>query len=219
MIATLSRQASTPYFSVGDLRPYGVWGSVRSSSSTGDPKQRYCANLGHIQDDESGLIYMRARYYEPWSGRFVSEDPGRQGANWFAYCQNDPIQRIDYSGKDAFDIAEGVMRILFGNAKRFALYACLGGVVLIMAASMNLVHGGDVSASIIMGSIALMALLTGALILKMSYRDFNDFMKNVVPDLSLTAGLLLLGEAGLNLIGILLGVRTGEEVDASVFGF
>jgi len=98
MIATLSRGASTPYFSVGDLRTYDVWGSVRSGSTTGDPKQRYCANLGHIQDDESGLIYMRARYYEPWTGRFVSEDSGHAGNNWFTYAANDPVTAVERSG-------------------------------------------------------------------------------------------------------------------------
>ncbi|MBL1152605.1 MAG: RHS repeat-associated core domain-containing protein [Armatimonadetes bacterium] len=99
MIATLSRGASTPYFSVEDLRSYDVWGSVRSGSSTGDPKQRYCANLGHIQDDESGLIYMRARYYEPWSGRFISEDPDRADVTAFSYCRNSPTAFVDSSGR------------------------------------------------------------------------------------------------------------------------
>ncbi|GIK32695.1 MAG: RHS repeat-associated core domain-containing protein [Armatimonadetes bacterium] len=107
MIATLGRSENSPYFGVADLRSYDVWGAVRSGSTTGDPKQRYCANLGHVQDDESGLIYMRARYYEPWSGRFVSEDPARHSGNWFAYCNSNPISLIDYGGKtpddDSFD--------------------------------------------------------------------------------------------------------------------
>lgn len=82
------------------MRTYDVWGSVRSGSSTGDPKQRYCANLGHVQDDESGLIYMRARYYEPWSGRFISEDPARDGRQWFVYCRNNPLGFADANGKN-----------------------------------------------------------------------------------------------------------------------
>ncbi|NOG39523.1 MAG: RHS repeat-associated core domain-containing protein [Armatimonadetes bacterium] len=98
MIATLGRSENSPYFGVADLRSYDVWGAVRSGSTTGDPKQRYCANLGHVQDDESGLIYMRARYYEPWSGRFISEDPARSGGNWYTYCDNDPCSNVDFSG-------------------------------------------------------------------------------------------------------------------------
>ena len=71
---------------------------MRAGSSTGAPGGRYCANLGHQQDDESGLVYMRARYYEPGSGRFVSEDTARDGWNWFAYCGNDPVGRVDRTG-------------------------------------------------------------------------------------------------------------------------
>jgi RHS repeat-associated protein len=80
---------------------------VRSGASSGYPNTRYCANLGHKQDDESGLIYMRARYYEPWTGRFVSEDPARDGINWFVYCGNNAVHRVDDSGReyedDSFD--------------------------------------------------------------------------------------------------------------------
>jgi RHS repeat-associated protein len=72
---------------------------VRSGNATGDPTKRYSANLGHQADDESDLIYMRARYYEPATGRFVSEDPGYDGLNWFVYCGNSPVSHVDSSGK------------------------------------------------------------------------------------------------------------------------
>ncbi|BBO24870.1 MAG: hypothetical protein AMXMBFR19_24000 [Chthonomonadaceae bacterium] len=101
MIATLGRSENSPYFGVADLRSYDVWGAVRSGSTTGDPKQRYCANLGHVQDDESGLIYMRARYYEPWSGRFISEDTAGDGVNWYVYAGCDPILNVDSSGNES----------------------------------------------------------------------------------------------------------------------
>jgi hypothetical protein len=41
---------------------------------------------------------MRARYYEPGTGRFVSEDRARDGTNWFSYCGNVPIVFVDESG-------------------------------------------------------------------------------------------------------------------------
>ena len=97
-VATLSRAPNGGY-SVNDRRSYDAWGKVRAQQSGGDPKLRYCASLGHRQDDESGLVYMRARYYEPTSGRFVSEDPARDGGDWFAYCDNDPVNMFDWTGK------------------------------------------------------------------------------------------------------------------------
>jgi len=99
MIATLGRSDNSPYFGVADQRSYDVWGSLRYSQSSGEPRQRYCANLGHIQDDESGLIYMRARYYEPWSGRFISEDPDRLDVTAYSYANNLPTAFVDSSGR------------------------------------------------------------------------------------------------------------------------
>ena len=53
---------------------------------------------GEYLDEETGLIYLRARYYDPSVGRFISEDPIRDGMNWYAYCGNSPIMFVDPSG-------------------------------------------------------------------------------------------------------------------------
>ena len=96
MHATLTKNGTG--CSIGDPRSYDAWGNILSGS--GDPKGRYCASLGHKQDDESGLTYMRARYYEATSGRFVSEDPDNEGNNWFAYCGDEPAYLADCSGRE-----------------------------------------------------------------------------------------------------------------------
>lgn len=101
MVATLSKDSTGSSWSLGNQRSYDVWGGVRTGSATGGPKGRYCANLGHVQDDESGLVYMRARYYEPSTGRFVSEDPAGDGKNYYAFALNDPTTLVDMSGKEA----------------------------------------------------------------------------------------------------------------------
>ncbi|HET6453117.1 MAG TPA: RHS repeat-associated core domain-containing protein [Armatimonadota bacterium] len=59
---------------------------------------KFAGGVGHLTDD-SGLIYMRARYYDPASGRFISEDPGRNGTNWYAYCGNNPVNMVDPTGQ------------------------------------------------------------------------------------------------------------------------
>jgi RHS repeat-associated protein len=97
MIASLLRNGTG--YTLADQRMYGAWGEIRTGSATGLPSGRYGAALGHKQDDESGLIYMRARYYEPSRGRFISEDPARHSTNWFSYCNNSPVNLTDYSGK------------------------------------------------------------------------------------------------------------------------
>lgn len=35
---------------------------------------------GHVNDADTGLVYMQARYYDPVVGRFVSTDPVGPGA-------------------------------------------------------------------------------------------------------------------------------------------
>ena len=87
--ALLARSGSS--FTTADWRHYDVWGSVRSGLTSGGASQRFCANLGHVTDDESGLVYMRARFYEPWTGRFVNEDATMAEVNSFAYANNNPI--------------------------------------------------------------------------------------------------------------------------------
>ena len=53
---------------------------------------------GEYADIESGMIYLRARYYDPGLGRFISEDPIKDGVNWYVYCMNNPVNRWDPTG-------------------------------------------------------------------------------------------------------------------------
>ncbi len=59
----------------------------------------------HEQTDTSGLIYMQARFYVPWYGKFASPDPGRdqhfeetQSWNIYSYVRNNPVIGIDPTG-------------------------------------------------------------------------------------------------------------------------
>ena len=99
MVQTLTKSGTG--CSIGDNRAYDAWGNILSGAGSGDPKGRYCANLGHKQDDESGLTYMRARYCDASTGRFVSEDVNRSGHNWFGYVANNPLNAYDFTGLDA----------------------------------------------------------------------------------------------------------------------
>ena len=50
---------------------------------------------------EISLYYYRARYYDPQTGRHISEDPARADIDlsWYAYVQNRPTDFLDYSGQ------------------------------------------------------------------------------------------------------------------------
>ncbi|MBI5278680.1 MAG: hypothetical protein HY854_19775 [Burkholderiales bacterium] len=60
---------------------------------------------GEYWDQDSQLVYLRARWYDPKIGRFISPDPfeGRQedprSLNSFAYAHSDPVHGHDPSGQ------------------------------------------------------------------------------------------------------------------------
>ena len=72
---------------------YDAFGN-RLEGSDPDPVG-YC---GEYYDSESGNIYLRARYYNSETGRFISEDPAKDGVNWYVYCGGDPVMKVDPSG-------------------------------------------------------------------------------------------------------------------------
>jgi len=65
---------------------------------------RSCPLTAHSEYEDlpkgDGNIYFNSRYYDPLTGRFLTEDPARKGVNWYAYCENDPINKTDPDGRD-----------------------------------------------------------------------------------------------------------------------
>jgi len=60
---------------------------------------------GEQYDPDLGLYYLRARYYNPATGRFLSRDPldgdptDPQSLHKYLYAGGDPVNRIDPSGR------------------------------------------------------------------------------------------------------------------------
>jgi len=75
---------------------YGPFGDVRSHTGTATTPFGYA---GQYTDGESGLQYLRARYYDPSSAQFLTVDPlvGETGQS-YAYVDDAPLNATDYSG-------------------------------------------------------------------------------------------------------------------------
>ena len=77
-----------------DSYDYTAFGVQLNSVETSNPF-RYC---GEYYDEELDSVYLRNRYYQPTTGRFITEDPAKDGSNWYAYCGNNPVMMFDPSG-------------------------------------------------------------------------------------------------------------------------
>lgn len=86
--------------STADYRPYGA--QVLGSPSQG------LGYTGHVNDLDSGLVYMQARYYDPSVARFLSVDPkaaefGDMSAFVrYAYASANPIRYVDLDGRQSW---------------------------------------------------------------------------------------------------------------------
>lgn len=80
---------------------YDAFGIEVNVDKADDNPFRYC---GEYYDGETGTYYLRARYYNPFIGRFITEDSYKGQAddplslNLYTYCQGDPVNYIDPSG-------------------------------------------------------------------------------------------------------------------------
>jgi len=49
-------------------------------------------------DEDVELYYFNARWYDPETGRFITEDPIRDGTGWYSYVGNNPMGFVDPTG-------------------------------------------------------------------------------------------------------------------------
>ena len=87
---------------------YDAWGKCTATSNTSGYNFILYNNpfryRGYYYDTETGLYYLQSRYYNPTWGRFLNADGYINangdliGFNMFAYCSNNPVMFVDYTG-------------------------------------------------------------------------------------------------------------------------
>jgi len=76
---------------------YNASGNVYESTGTHKGRFGYGGAFGY-QEEDSGLKLLGHRFYDPNAGRFLTRDRIKDGRNWYAYCDNNPVKNLDPSG-------------------------------------------------------------------------------------------------------------------------
>ena len=118
-----------------DTGPFG-----NPAAQSGDVDFRIYSR--HPVDAESGLVYMRRRYYAPQIGRFLTPDlmatyqPEKfihapQGLHLYAFVANDPLNKQDSTGLSFWSFLGSVVGVVVGIIAAVAIVAAVvatGGI-------------------------------------------------------------------------------------------
>jgi RHS repeat-associated protein len=141
------RQLTDLSSAVTDSYNYDAFGNLLNS--TGATPYNYLYR-GEQYDPDLGLYYLRARYYNPLTGRFLSRDPedGKaldpRSLHKYLYADGDPVNGMDPRGRGDlvegveidFDLVEGGSKLgpieEFGeaHAAEIKLFNCITGLVI-----------------------------------------------------------------------------------------
>jgi RHS repeat-associated protein len=140
---------------VTDAYDFDAFGETQAS--TGGTVNAYLYT-GQQSEQGMGLYYLRARYYEPNTGRFLSRDPvtgsifDPPAFHPYTYSRNDPMNRWDPHGKRGY-----LMELAVGAAVAGVLTTA---VVISMYAIKKRVDQRAVSHAILSGLNTFMAMMT-----------------------------------------------------------
>ena len=132
---------------VTDRVQYSTYGMLMLRGGTNDTPFLYNGRYG-VMTDQSGLLYMRARYYNPYTCRFINADPSgfAGGLNFYCYANGNPISLSDPHGLDpAFAPDIGIFQSLTASQE---LQASRQGAIFVG----GMVVGAGVAGVVVLGA-------------------------------------------------------------------
>jgi RHS repeat-associated protein len=126
---------------VTDRYDYDAWGNAVNVTGATPNAHLY---RGEQYDSDLGLYYLRERYFNPLSGRFLSRDPERGTLIYpstfhkYLYTSADPVNRVDPRGRgeliewgeEQFALLKRVQFLARYNNKRVVLLLCAEGLYI-----------------------------------------------------------------------------------------
>lgn len=121
---------------------YDSWGDVTSHTGSATTNLQFD---GQYTDGETGFQYLRARYYDPSTGQFLTVDPAVLATQApYSYAADGPTNNADPSGQFCFSfscvvhdigVGAGFVGIVAGAAALCAATACAGDIAIAAGAT------------------------------------------------------------------------------------
>ena len=201
---------------------YGAWGNYSVHDKDGK-KNTSTSFIGHINplryrgyyyDRETRLYYLQSRYYDFANCRFINADTfattdanGFLSANMFAYCENNPIMRLDPDGSSPLSL---VINTLVG-----------AGVAAASAAINANIAGSPISTGDLIKAAAVGAV-SGFLSSVSPVQDMTAAFGATVSAVVTFAGAMnsgsSIGEAALSSVVAATSTYVSSKLGASAFG-
>ena len=103
--------------SVSASKRYDAFGNELATSGTWNGNYKYGGPFGYQKDSQSGLELLGNRYYDPELGRFLTRDVAKDGRNWYAYTNNQPITCGDPRGEQTIVFSGEKLKYFYPNGK------------------------------------------------------------------------------------------------------
>lgn len=155
---------------------YSAYGKSDKDEETGIGAKNPFRYRGYYYDTETGLYYLKSRYYDPEIGRFITIDDLSyldpetiNGLNLYAYCGNNPVVRTDSQGTNWWtDFWNGVV----GSIVKIAI-----GIIAIVGLGVASVFTGGAVAAIFAGAFvgALTSGLSSSVIALATGQSLSEF--------------------------------------------